>query len=651
MVNPRGQQRSITFYGGITLGLCLIVGCDGCRRGSDGDETTFTAPPFRVVSGKAFPLTRRDAGIGGMPDGAVKPGHWTSASVQLQSNRDDRRGILQTKTDVIGPRDDSEFVTTEDAQQATVLEQQDLLATDGRITSNAFADAIEGVRRPVVLPKGQSRTLATRLLVPDQRIGLSSKISFGGRFDPSGVAEQVVLPPSFFMPLPPQAVFFVVLTDRPERFTRLQTADWVTGTLDETEFRESVVPDNYLIVLPPTEGVVPIAETVLDWTSTAVLLWDNVPTRSLTPNQRQAIADWVRLGGTMIINGPAAAEALADDALAEYLLIRGDGNVELPIADAAALIDSMSVATDSSGPITKAKLADGSTRVALAGDALPNTNSIGDGGLIVEGRRGRGRVVQSRIDLMSAWLTGWKSYDSFFNGGILRRPARKLVDRPWSLESGWMNDSMIRHRYLDWELPVVPADVNTGLRVFSRDAKLSGQVETKTNNQFDRYRDPSVIVDGVSGISGWKSESDWVGRCRDTLQSQIGVTIPKVSLIGRSLAIYLMLLIPVNYVIFRMIGRLEWAWLAVLPLSIGGAVVIARAAQLDVGFVRLRNEIALLETFDGYPRGHLTRVSQIYNSLASNYDVGFETDDAIVDIWQTRAGRSRNGQLLSGRSS
>ncbi len=110
---------------------------------------------------------------------------------------------------------------------------------------------------------------------------------------------------------------------------------------------------------------------------------------------------------------------------------------------------------------------------------------------------------------------------------------------------------------------------------------------------------------------------------------------------------YLLILVPINYLVFRLLGRLEYAWLAVPLIAIGGAVWVARAARLDIGFARSQTEIALLELQPNYQRGHLSRVVAIYNSLSSTYDIEFKTiDGAAAPIWSGSSDSKRSGAVF-----
>jgi hypothetical protein len=98
----------------------------------------------------------------------------------------------------------------------------------------------------------------------------------------------------------------------------------------------------------------------------------------------------------------------------------------------------------------------------------------------------------------------------------------------------------------------------------------------------------------------------------------------------RVLAIYLFVLIPVNWGVCRAIGRVEWAW-AIAPLvAMVGAVSVVWAAQLDIGFVRATNELAILELQQDYPRAHVTRYTGLYASLSTRYDIHLEDRSGLI---------------------
>jgi hypothetical protein len=93
---------------------------------------------------------------------------------------------------------------------------------------------------------------------------------------------------------------------------------------------------------------------------------------------------------------------------------------------------------------------------------------------------------------------------------------------------------------------------------------------------------------------------------------------------------YLLVIVPLNWLLFRLIGRIEWAWLAVPLIALGGAAVVIHLAQVDIGFARSMTEIAVVEIQPKYSRSHVTRYTALYTSLSSTYDLRFADSGALA---------------------
>ncbi|MAI71880.1 MAG: hypothetical protein CMM01_13325 [Rhodopirellula sp.] len=597
------------------LSFPLIVGCDGCRTESTVNpdvDSELNAEDF--VAGRPMPYPTDEK----ITTSGIKPGHWFTAVQSLKSNNSDSRGDLNSLSGMVeGP-------SLQSGKQASWSDTQALRR--GSMIS----------RRPVVMPRGQNKEIDYRTYTPKRFFEGKAKCYLSNRFVSSERAESFSTGAYPFTRMAAAEYFFVVLTQRPERFTRFQVSDWTRAIRDETSFDMGEPVINYRVVAPSPEDYyplpLPLAETMLDWTNTAVVFWDDLPPEALTPRQQTALADWVHYGGQLIVNGAAAADSINKSGLADLLPLRPTGNIELDVDAATELLLNWQVPEDSSTDQQVALLKGRESRVAIDGVAIAGTDVIdGSGNLIVSRRAGSGRVVQSRCDLLSDWLTSWKSYDSFVNSVLLLRPARRCDPVQKVDGSGRMN---LRTYVLPNGSEKVFADptMNTRFRIAARDAVLPivAEVVKRPSTAFLSGQDAYTQVDTLSGIGGWSDSSDVMRLCRETLRSKAGIEIPDSSLVFRSLGYYLCLLIPVNYLIFRMLGKLEYAWLAVPVIAIGGAIWVAREARLDIGFARSQTELGLLETQAGCDRAHLTRVTAIYNSLSSTYDIAFDTPGAAA---------------------
>src|SRR5262249_41547520 len=121
--------------------------------------------------------------------------------------------------------------------------------------------------------------------------------------------------------------------------------------------------------------------------------------------------------------------------------------------------------------------------------------------------------------------------------------------------------------------------------------------------QMQAEEDP-VPLNG-SGVAAWNDFSAVPTAARDTLREAAGILIPKSSFVVWTLAVYLFVLVPLNWAIFWLCGRVEWAWIAAGLIALCGVAAVVKLAQLDIGFARSQTELALLELHGGYPRGHL----------------------------------------------
>jgi hypothetical protein len=123
--------------------------------------------------------------------------------------------------------------------------------------------------------------------------------------------------------------------------------------------------------------------------------------------------------------------------------------------------------------------------------------------------------------------------------------------------------------------------------------------------------------------------------------------LPSRSTIVQLLAGYLICLVPLNYLLFRSMRRLELAWLAAPILALGAVVVVTKVAQLDIGFARRTTEIAVLELHEGHPRGHLTQYVALYTSLSTNYAIEFRKSTALHCRWVISVETCGAGKLPS----
>src|SRR5262249_21854105 len=171
---------------------------------------------------------------------------------------------------------------------------------------------------------------------------------------------------------------------------------------------------------------------VLAWTNIAYLIWDDVDPSLLSPEQQQAIVDWLHWGGQIIISGPKTLDQLRDKSfLAPYLPATAGEPITIDSDKLARLNKVWTLdVPDERGqkqpgrPLAAVRPWSGVT-LAVHKDAttLPDTSN-----LVVERRIGRGRIVVTAFRLTQRELWNWPGFDGFLNACLLRRPPRRFSD-------------------------------------------------------------------------------------------------------------------------------------------------------------------------------------------------------------------------------
>lgn len=557
---------------------------------------------------------------------AIKPGHWTSLLVETKANNFDFSGELAS--------------AALDVRGAPLQLDRSPFRLD--------------TTRSVALAKGQPKSMESLFFAPCST-HMTTFVANRLRNDHGGDESPVLQDPLPHMPA--FQYFMVVLTRDSSRYTFLRTLDSVLPLAD-------VMPVNpqdlayYRLITPQSQHPLALPPHALCWTSTAWLLWDDLAPSSLSVEQQQAVIDWLHWGGQIAVSGPAALDLLRGSFLDRYLPADG---LQAVAIDSEALAPMDQRWTLHPGDATKRPLRTTSAWAGVKLELRPGGEfQEGSGQLIAERRLGRGRIVVTAFRLTERDLWNWSSFDSFFNGAILRRPPRRFDDR-----SG-------RFLWVDGSDPLDPRLAST-VRYFTRDSldvadksaasPLAIELDAMQKrfasatpmvvppggvapaipgtplapgsaNTQDIYSDDlSQAIDEAKqrpGVAAWNDFSAPSTAARQTLREAAGISVPNRDFVLWMLGAYLVAVVPVNWLVFRLLGRVEWAWIAVPVLSIGWGVAVVWLAQLDIGFARSQTEVAVIEMQPDYARAHVTRYTALYSSLSTHYDVAYDDTTALA---------------------
>ncbi len=615
----------------VLLALASLTGCGGCNQtpaqlaaerkareqqaieeAKKRAEEEKKKKPF--VIGRLTPLLSENLieTDGGLSLRLAKPGHWATTIQPMKANLADFEGRIK--------------IAAVDSSGTPLA----IPHTQYEMTSS----------RPAVLAKGRNKRVENELLIPSnaEKLNVASElVSSTGSLADAPTIEPWTLMAS-------HQYFLLVLAREPTRYAFLKVTDSVQAPYEDINGTE--IPHSR-VVLADGNKPLPLPPNVLTWTSVAYVVWDEVNLDRLDPAQQEALVDWIHWGGRLIINGPDSLDGLRASFLQDYL--PADAGARRSF-DQAALADfSAGWSARQSGkplkPIAVTKPWSGVDLQPRPGaQALPHADQ-----LFYERPVGAGSVVVSAIQLTERDFVNWPGYDGFLNGALLRRPAREFRADG---ESGWGGFQSIWAGAAD---RVRDAYFTTPLRWFARDAATSANAREPATPAADPSQyygwqggppqvDTNLIVDRAGGLGEWNEFGPVSNAGREALVKAAGVRVPAASFVVICLAVYLAVLVPLNWMVFYALGRVEWAWISAPLIALVGTIAVVRQAQLDIGFVRSQTEIALMELQGDLPRGHLTRYTAIYSSLSDTYDLEFENSSAVAspfprdDSWRPAIG-------------
>jgi hypothetical protein len=400
--------------------------------------------------------------------------------------------------------------------------------------------------------------------------------------------------------------------------------------------------------------------SMLYWTTISHVIWDGQDPDALDVDQQRAMIDWLHWGGQLVIVGGADSRIglLRESFLAPFLPAdpggtnrQFDAQTTKPLAEAYRPpyrpVDTLNE-EDREGldlerrraqraewavkPGPSTPYYDPATPVLpLANTPLfvtglrprPGATTIPFGSdkethLAVEWRVGRGRVTILATNPSDPALSRWRGLDTLVRRVVMRRP-EEVRPPPRTLGGDVAKVPMISGPDLSW------------FRLAARDTGGPYDISpTPSNSDLAMGILPGGgLIDDIyptKETATWTDLSIIPSMAREMLEKASGIRIPNFSFVAKSLAVYLVLLVPANWLVFRGLGRKEWAWLIVPPLALVMALSIERLAAYDLGFSRGRDEIAILEMQAEYPRGHLTRIGALASTGRDNFRIEFPND-------------------------
>ena len=604
--------------------LCLLLvqlgGCRGCSRLKTTKETDEEALAKKkkerlVVSElKAIPFSSEIA------SSILKPGHWYQANQKLKANYSDE-SLTATLSVINREKQKVSFAPSQSSIDFT---------------------------RNVTLAVGQEKNIQLKFFQPEVAVTgdepTKTPSALRILYSQRGIGTPVQEDDFFCNVLAGYQYNLVSLSRDPSRYTFWRGLDCIIWSSKQRMSDERISPYR-VIDLNEDEIATQFPNRLYAMTSISHFVINDSSVSIMTTDQQQALQDWLYFGGTIILNGPEAIGGIETSFMKEVSPLLRTTNSLVTDDEIVSLNNTWSIqqilgerellAPAKPIPKLSGELAAGAQWVKTMG---PNGESMSLDGLVAEKLVGQGRVVMTTFPMTDNAFLRWQSYSSLIHNAILRKPNR-------APSSGIEADTKFAGEYEGTEQNPLHS---TRLRIWARDlddsTKRTFASARKRKAEEQTYVDASTEFAKLkrTSLGAWNPQSTVLVNARQCLQESSGITVPKINTIVKLLLGYLIVLVPLNWLFFRLFGRVELAWAAAPVIALAGAFFVARSVQLDVGFSRSQTSYGFLELHNGYSRGMLSSYTALYTSLSTNYRAVFEQDTGVVLPFTSTSGGKRS---------
>jgi len=565
----------------------------------------------------------------------IKANHWTMIGLEMRANHEDYDGSLQTRpVPLLG-------------------QPQEMI-----------------YRRDARLIKGQRARLTMPILLPTIPVRPSE---LGIQLiRPEAIRQDEEWPAALKALEPHQQLVMILSKSANDQYARWSSSRSTLPAAVNRDDPNLIEKQRYYRLVLPLEPDKPLLSPhPLTWSPISHLIWDGVAPEAIGTAQQQAMIDWLHWGGQIVIVGGASPTfaPLRESFMAPYLPAEPSGEnvmrtgAELkalsnayappsavkPVDDAVPLNVSPREAWEEYGRRYRAPSPiPGSEKKPLFFAGLtprPGATVIPMGGegnppLGVEWRVGRGRVLMLAVSLTDPDLMAWPGYDTMVRRVVLRRPEERRLNELSQDQSG----TIIPPHYE----PLNGNDL-TAVRFLSRDLGApsrqaideEGRPITRSSTNSETGVD---LFTSEVPVGEWLDSASLPSLSRQILEKASGIEIPGRAFVLKVILAYILMLVPLNYLICRyVLGRREWAWVVIPTLSLAFAIGVERAAAYDVGFDSSCDEVDLIETHGPYPRGHISRFASIYATGRVKFSISYPNDPTALAL-PMATGRALRGE-------
>ncbi|MGC4004718.1 MAG: hypothetical protein QM811_17010 [Pirellulales bacterium] len=264
------------------------------------------------------------------------------------------------------------------------------------------------------------------------------------------------------------------------------------------------------------------------------------------------------------------------------------------------------------------------------------------------------------FNLKQKEFNDWPGNDSFINAALLGRDPRvfeSLVQYGFTDsqlnyyvrnaaargnvahdERDAYHNTKLRILTRDWHEDGLPDGSYTANQTPSPQSQVPRQLRLQTGPGMppqpweheleDTDESPEAYLERTA--AGWSDANPLADASRSALGEASGIKIPEVSFVVSMLLTYLGVLVVLNYGVFRLFGRVEYAWIAAPVIAIVGSLAVIKMAQTRYRLRAFAN---------GNRRAGMLRRSPARTLDALHGSVLVPLDHVRIDVRRSRRGR------------
>jgi hypothetical protein len=131
----------------------------------------------------------------------------------------------------------------------------------------------------------------------------------------------------------------------------------------------------------------------------------------------------------------------------------------------------------------------------------------------------------------------------------------------------------------------------------------------------------TTVFQSIKGRPGWAEGITDANEATRAVTYTRALRLPDVAQLATFLILYILVIGPGNYIVLRLLRRLEWAWVSIPVIIIGTSVAAYLVGSNLRGTLPIVSRMSIVQQFAGESRARLDGVASVLSPRRANYTV------------------------------